>query len=500
MAQEPASLNPLTMTGNATAVIVPLLYSYLLTLDEHDNLKPDVAREVPSSANGGISKDGLTLTYHLRRDVTWQDGAALTARDVAFTFKAIMNPRNNVVSRSGYDVVSRVEAVDAWTVRVRLRKPYAPILSTFLGPNQNYAILPAHVLVGKADLNGSAFDAKPIGSGPYRVVAWRRGDQLSLRRNTHYFLGPPAIENVAVKFVPDSNGILNQLRTQEVGMTLLADPALLAQYGSSPGTRVVRAPLAGGGQLFFNLADPTLRDRRVRRALVQAVDFERLVESATRGAQTYAQAGRSLFSWGYDPTASPPAYDPLAAARLLDAAGWRRSADGVRRRSGGPLALQLALTSGNSVANSIGVLLQQQLAAAGVRLVLRAYTASQLRAPASQGGPLYGGTFQLGFIEIYTPVDPDIGWLLGCDQFPPNGFNISRYCDPIAERAMQAGVATYDRSRRRVFAGAVQRRVLGELPLLPLWQQNSVDVVPARLQNFRPARESPVWNAGRWRF
>jgi len=181
MAQEPASLNPLTMSGPATAVVVPLLYSYLLTLDEHDNLQPDVAREIPSSVNNGISADGLLVTYHLRHDVTWHDGHPLTARDIVFTFEAIMNPRNNVVSRSGYDDVARVEAAGQWTVKVHLRQRYAPILSTFLAPNQNYAILPAHLLASRADLNQTPFNASPIGSGPYRVVAWRRGDQLSLR-------------------------------------------------------------------------------------------------------------------------------------------------------------------------------------------------------------------------------------------------------------------------------------------------------------------------------
>jgi len=500
MAQEPASLNPLTMSGPATAVVVPLLYSYLLTLDEHDNLQPDVAREIPSSVNNGISADGLLVTYHLRHDVTWHDGHPLTARDIVFTFEAIMNPRNNVVSRSGYDDVARVEAAGQWTVKVHLRQRYAPILSTFLAPNQNYAILPAHLLASRADLNQTPFNASPIGSGPYRVVAWRRGDQLSLRRNIRYYAGPPAIENVDVKFVADSTAILNQLRTHEVGMTLVADPALLAQYRSGSVGRVVRAGLAGGGQLFFNLANPIVGDVRVRRALVQAVDFGRLVREATRGAQTYAYAARSLFSWGYDPSVTPPPYDPHNAARLLDAAGWRRSAGGIRRRAGRPLALQLALTAGNSLASSVGVLLQQELTAVGVQLTLHAYTASQLRAPASQGGPLYGGRYQLGFIEIYTPADPDTGWLFGCAQFPPNGFNISRYCDPVSERATRAGASTYDRALRRRFAKVVQRQVLDELPVLPLWQQNSVDIIPPGLRNFRPAEESPVWNAARWSY
>jgi peptide/nickel transport system substrate-binding protein len=496
---EPSSLNPLTMTGPATATLVPLIYSELLTIDAAGHLRGDVATTVPTLANGGVSKNGLTITYHLRRDVKWQDGLPLTARDVAFTFSAIMSPHNNVVSRVGYEEVQRIDEVDDWTVRIRLRRRYAPILSEFFAPNQNYAILPAHLLAGQADLNDSPFNAAPIGSGPYRVVSWKRGEDLRLERNASYVGGTPGFGSLLVKFVPDSNTILNQLRSGEADMTLAGDPALLAEYDDVARTRVVRASIAAGGDLFFNTADPLLHDPRVRRALVEAVDFRKLVHIATRGAEDYADAARGLFSWGYDPAVLPPAYDPKAAARLFDAAGFTRSGTAVRTRGGTPLALQLAFETGNAVASSVGVALQQELATAGVQLTLHAYAPSQMRAPAAQGGPLYGGTFQLGFLEIFTAVDPDVGWLLSCSQVPPHGFNFMRYCDPVAEDALRLGVATFDPAQRTRLASTVQRRVFDQLPLLPLWQTKSVDVVPTTLEGFMPSGTSPAWNAGSWR-
>ncbi len=496
--QEPDSLNPLFLTGAATATIVPMLYSYLLTLDEHDRLQPDVASEVPTRANGGVSGDGKTIVYHLRRGVKWQDGFPLTAADVVFTFGAIVNPRNNVVSRSGYDRVAGVEAIDPLTVRVRMRAPYAPILSTFLAPNQNYGILPAHLLADKPDLNQAAYNRDPIGSGPYRVAEWVRGDHLRLVRNASYYAGPPAIGEIELKFVPDSNTILNQLKTGELDVALVADPNHLAEYGTIAGERVVRAPLAGIGDLFFNLRDPDLADVRVRRALLESLDLPRIVRDATKGAQVYAGAGRGLFSWGYDPSIRLPAYDPPDAAASLDATGWRRGPGGSRDKGGRPLALQFAFVSGNATASSLGLLMQQQLRAAGVELALRSYNPTQFRAPAGQGGPLYGGKFQLAFLEIYTPADPDTSWYFGCSEVAPNGFNTSRYCDPATDRAAEAGTMTYDPALRRHYASLVQRRVAAALPSIPLWQQNAVYVVPVSLRNFRPAAESPVWNVGRW--
>src|SRR5581483_8815234 len=127
---ERQSLAPLLLEGQPTALIVPTIYDWLVTADARGELVPDLAAAVPTTANGGISRDGLTLTYHLRKGVRWQDGAPLTAADVAFTYAAVMNPRNDVLSREGFDVVSSVTAIDAATVRVRLKRRFSPIVAT----------------------------------------------------------------------------------------------------------------------------------------------------------------------------------------------------------------------------------------------------------------------------------------------------------------------------------------------------------------------------------
>jgi ABC-type transport system substrate-binding protein len=111
---------------------------------------------------------------------------------------------------------------------------------------------------------------------------------------------------------------------------------------------------------------------------------------------------------------------------------------------------------------------------------------------------LYGGKFQLAFLEIYTPADPDTSWYFGCSEVAPNGFNTSRYCDRVTDRAAEAGMTAYDPALRRRYASLVQQRIAAELPSIPLWQQDAVYVVPASLRDFRPAAESPVWNVGRW--
>ncbi len=180
--QEPQSLNPLLLQGAMSAMIDPALYSYLVTVNTRGNLVPDLAVRVPTLQNGGISRDGLTLRYRLRNGLKWQDGTPLTAADVAFTYAAIMNPKNNLPTRSPYDRIASVRALDSTTVQVRLKQPFSPIVSNFFAPDSNYVVLPAHLLKNYSDLNQIPFNASPVRSGPYRFVRWIRGDRLSCAR------------------------------------------------------------------------------------------------------------------------------------------------------------------------------------------------------------------------------------------------------------------------------------------------------------------------------
>ena len=140
--REPTSLNPLYLQGSDAIDIATLGYSFLTNYDMHGGIITDAATTVPTIANGGISRDGKRIVFHVRRDIKWQDGHPLTARDVVFTYRAIMNPSNAVTTRSGYDRIARVWARDPYTVVVELAQPYAPVVTAFFGGESNYPILP----------------------------------------------------------------------------------------------------------------------------------------------------------------------------------------------------------------------------------------------------------------------------------------------------------------------------------------------------------------------
>jgi len=165
---DPDSLNPLLSTMDLSYDLSSLAFSYLVITDDRGKLIGDLTSQVPSVANGGISRDGRRYVYHLRGGVRWQDGAALTAHDVAFTWRAVMSPRNNVLHREGYQEVERIDTPDARTVVVRLKRRYPPFVTQFFTTLQEGAkpILPAHLLSELPEINDAAYNALPIGSGP----------------------------------------------------------------------------------------------------------------------------------------------------------------------------------------------------------------------------------------------------------------------------------------------------------------------------------------------
>jgi peptide/nickel transport system substrate-binding protein len=177
-------LNPILGNTAADAAFGRLYSDVLVSEDASGRLVPDLAAEVPTIGNGGISADGLTIRYKLRTNVKWQDGQPFTSADVKFTFDAVMNPANDVSGRVGFDDVSRVDVPDARTIVFHLRHRYAPFVTTVFG--DGCGVLPAHILAREKTINDVSFNAAPVGTGPFRVVRWERGNRIELRRNDEY--------------------------------------------------------------------------------------------------------------------------------------------------------------------------------------------------------------------------------------------------------------------------------------------------------------------------
>jgi peptide/nickel transport system substrate-binding protein len=477
-------------------MIGQLGYSYLTKYDAHGEIVADAATMVPTVANRGIARDGRRVTFHLRRDVLWQDAAPLTSRDVVFTYHAIMNPANDVPSRDAYDRISTVRAFGPYTVIVELKRPYAPIVSNFFGGDSNYAILPANLLAAYPSLNHVAYNGAPIGSGPYRFTSWTRGDRLDLTANGSYYAGKPRIRNVSLRFVGNASTIVNELMTNEVAATFSGDPAKIAGLRAIPDHRVIVTPVPYFYAAAFNVTDPLVRDIAVRRAFALAIDRRSIVDKAFHGLYDADAGIRGLFTWAFDSGVGRFAYDPRRAQALLARDGWVSGRDGILIKDGRRLEIQVALNSTSLTAATVLPLIIQQERAIGIDVAAKGY-GNQFFA---LDGPLYQGRFQVALVNYQSTLDPDPSWLVSCRQRAPNGFNWARYCNPVVDDALQRGLSVYDRTTRRRIYRVVQRQLIADVPYAFLWQLSEIDVLPSELKGYGAPLLSPYSSVARWRW
>ncbi len=487
LAAEPDNLNPMFSNISDVLGFSHLYMSYLIENDHHGEARGEVASEVPSLANGGISPDQRTITYHLRPKVRWQDGTPLTAHDVVFSYHAIVDPRNNVATRIGYDEVETIDAPTDRTVVVRLRRPFSPFVQYFFGPQGVGAIMPAHLLAHVADLNHAAYNELPVGSGPFRLVRWARGDHITLAANPFYWRGMPALDELEYRIIPDPNTRLEQLRTGESDAYFDVDPQLLPQTTSIPLTIVSLTPVNDLHVLRFNLRDPILADVNVRRAIAMAVDRRTLIAAATHGSGIIVAADQPVNSWAYDPSVRSVRYNPAAARRLLHG-----------RRIALKLAISPQVVNGSPL---VAAILEENLRKIGVQLTIKQYPGNMMYGSVSGGGVLATGKYQLSYDAWWVlGSDPDDTWNMACDQLPPRGLNYTWWCDRRADAAMHDALATVDRTRRKADYAIVQRAIATQLPIFTLWQVRIPNAYRSYLRGIAPAPfGSTFWNASDWR-
>lgn len=256
----PNTLDPLLAANTTENMIDRLIFDVLISTDASGRRDvPMLAATVPTLENGGISRDGLTLTYH-SRNVRWSDGVPFTSKDVKFSWSAILNPHNNVISQTGYSLVRSVDTPDPWTVVFHMRKKFSPAIDTLFAESDSpYNVVPEHILGKLTDINNVAFNSAPVGTGPFLFKEWARGDHLTLVANPHYYLGAPKLKEIIIKFIPDENTELSALRTHDLK--------------ALPGVRLVLQDRNEYERIQINTLHPPLDDVRVRQAIAYALNL-----------------------------------------------------------------------------------------------------------------------------------------------------------------------------------------------------------------------------------
>jgi peptide/nickel transport system substrate-binding protein len=485
---EPHTLSPILPQHLEEFAFARFFSDVLTSFDRSGRLVPMLAAVVPTRANGGISADERTLTYRLRRNVRWHDGAPFTSADVAFTWRAIMNPANDVVSRDGYELVDRVETPGPYTVRFHLKRRFAPIVGELFGDGDSpYGMLPAHLLARYRSLNDVPFNAAPVGTGPFVVKKWLRGDRIELVANPAYYLGKPGLARITVFFVADENTLVSRLRAREIDWLDEASPATIPLLRTIGGVRIVTVDQNQWFGLMFNLRRPALADIHLRRAIAASLDKARLARELTHGTADPATVDLPSFMWAYPRGIATVGYDRALARREL----------ALARRPSAPLQLAYDQSSGTTRAAALQI--ESALRAANVPIELRGYPPEMFLGSYADGGIETTGKFDIALARLLWGPDPDNSGEFGCAAIPPGGYNLMRYCTPEMEAWQRVALGSVDRAVRKRAYARIEALVARDLPGVPLWWPRAIEAVDARLEGFEPSSLMTTWNAYRWR-
>jgi peptide/nickel transport system substrate-binding protein len=360
-------------------------------------------------------------------------------------------------------------------------------------------IAPSHVLARYPNLNQIPFNGAPtVSDGPFKFQTWAHGDHVSFVRNDAFFMGRPALDRVVVRTVPDEDTAINLLRTHEIDYIFQASIENYPALRSLPDARIVWVNVNGYSYIQFNLARPYLSDARVRQALAYAIDKHELVRTLAFGTQTVATADIPDWMWAFNPQVRSHPHDPLEARRLLREAGWAPGPDGIMRKDGQALSLVLVTNNSSVTRRREALEVQAMLREVGVDTEVKSYPADVLFAPAGMGGILQLGRFDISVSGWYAGIDPDNSTQFTCANFPPSGYNYSRYCSPEMEAAQKIALTRYDRPSRLGAYFQTQKLLMSDNPALFIYWLRQMSPISVDFRGFDPNPVVESWNAWQW--
>ena len=491
---------PDTMNRYATHILEDIescVVEGLVVNDEHMNIIPVLALEVPTTANGGVvlRKDGgMDVTWKLRPGVRWHDGVAHTSADVKFTVDAINKGDWKPESVDGFDRISSVDTPDWLTAIVHYREVYAPYRLQFVR-----GTLPKHVLDGRNIDAATEYNRKPLGTGPYRVAEWKTGEHILLEAAPGYWRGAefPRIRRLLFKFLTNTTTRINQLKSGEVQMVALVPWDKVRELRGLPNVRLNQVMGNGYEHVTLNQRHfPPFADVVVRRAMAHAVDRNLIVNTLLDSLVTVVNGPIQPLSSAYEKDVTTYPYDPARARALLDSAGWVAGADGIRTKGGKRLAFTLITQAGFAIRENVSQALQKQFRDVGIEATIRLIDGTSI------SGVWFKGDFDAMLHWWQQGADPEITLFFAADRIPPAGRNINYFRDDTLTAMLNASDRTADEAARTALLRQAQRRLSTLVPELPLYNTAKVDAVPATLVGFKgnPTNAGPFWNVHEWSF
>jgi peptide/nickel transport system substrate-binding protein len=453
----PLNLDPRIGTDAQSERIGELIFEGLLRRDDNFELKPRLAEnwEIP---------DPLTYIFHLRHGVRFHDGRPMTSTDVKWTLDSLLDGTLRSAKASAYRYIDRVLAPDGFTLVIQLKEPDAALLWNL--SDGAIGVVPAG--------SGEELARHPVGTGPFRFVSQAQDREVVIERNEQYWGKRAGLPRVRFHVVPDATTRALELRKGSADAEINALPGdLVASLARQPQLMVERASGTGYQYLAMNLRDPILKDMRVRQALAYAIDRGPLIHYLWRDMARPANSVLPPQHWAYDAGAKVYPHDAAKARQLLDEAGYRTGAGGVRFHL-------LMKTSTDESTRLFCAVLQQQLRQVGIALDIRSYEFATFYADVVRGA------FQLYSLRWVggSNQDPDVFEnVFDSASFAPRRANRGYYSNPEVDRLIAEARRSVAPDQRAAAYARIQEILNEELPYVHLWWADNVLVHTRRLEN-----------------
>jgi len=520
---DPPSFNGLVTDAGFDSLIMELVLLSVTDVNADGDIFPELAAELPTVENGGVvyneETGAMDVTWRLRQGVQWADGKPVTANDVLFTWEAISDPEGGIWLQ-GSDYIDSIEVMDDYTFAVHYTSVFPGYLTQFGG--DQVVIWPAHYCDASQGFVAWDCNRAPLSDGPYMLDEWQAGDHLTFVRNPRYYeSGKPAIDRIVVRVVPDPTVRLAMLTGGDADVDVWLPESGVNQLKGNPDVVVSIAPTSRWVfRLFSNLVvrgstdlagtpHPVLSDVRVRRALRLAIDVDTIMQEVFLGY------GRAVWTEFFRPPyvcdIPRPAYDPQAAAALLDDAGWTDTdGDGVRECHGCQTAeegylMSFELATYGEYGPELELahqLIGEMLEKVGMQTELRVLEGSVMWADAASGGTEQNGDFDLDLYDDgYPGLDPTdhlYFYYYSASAEPDAGFNVGRWVNEEFDALLDEAYTLDEDHRKEVFCQMADI-LEAELPQILLFSAINADAHSARLQGIQSsANDMATWNVADW--
>ncbi len=482
---EPINLISALSSDSASHTVANKLFVSLLKYNKDIVLVPEAAESFE------ILNDGKLFKFKLREDIRWTDGKPLTAEDVEFTYKMMINPETPTAYASDFLNVKEFKVTGKYSFEVTYDKVFARSLVTWA-----FDILPKHLLENE-NLRETKYSRAPIGAGPYKLKEWISGQRLILEANEDYFEGRPYIDEIVYRVIPDSSTQFMELKTGNLdGMDLTPQQYLFQTKGSSWEKDFEKFKFLSFGYtwLGYNLERPFFKDVRVRRAISYAINKEEIVKGVLLGLGSPAIGPYKPGTWVYNDKLVPYGYHPEKAVELLKQAGWSDTdGDGIIDREGTPFSFTILTNQGNSLRIKTATIIQNRLKDIGIDVQIRTVEwAAFIKEFVDKG------KFDAIILGWNITQDPDNYNVWHSSKAVPGGLNIVKFKNGELDELLEKGRTTLVQADRKVIYDRIQEILHAEQPYCFLYVPMALPIYQSRIKGLKIAPAGLGYNADRW--